>query len=168
LPSDNIVNTAKFQAAGDLAASGKRAWTGQDTANLNNVASNLGREQGDIYRASAAASLATGASGIVDGALDVENPGVFSDYKDIRESRSNVPNRGTNVSMAEFEKNLIENGWQKRISKDGVSIILEKDGAKYTIRAISNSTQGPTAEYFPPGSSKFTLKIRLDGIYPNK
>jgi|GEM_PF-6668987 len=65
LPSDNIVNTAKFQASGDLAALGKRAWTGQDTSNLNNVASNLGREQGDVYRASAAASLATGASGIV-------------------------------------------------------------------------------------------------------
>ena len=63
----------------------------------------------------------------------------------------------------EFEKNLLENGWTKSISKDGKTIILEKDGAKYVLRDFSKSTGGTTADFYKAGSKSFYIKIRLGG-----
>ena len=85
---------------------------------------------------------------------------VSSDYIDITRKGS-VPNRATDVPRGEFEDNLLQNGWDRSVSKDGKVTIFEKDGARYTVRDTSRSTGGPSVEYFKPGSSSADLKIRL-------
>jgi hypothetical protein len=62
--------------------------------------------------------------------------GKASEYIDLKKGRS-VANYATNVTRAEFEANLLDNGWAKSISKDGVASLFTKDGARYTIRDVS-------------------------------
>ncbi|WCK55592.1 DNRLRE domain-containing protein [Aneurinibacillus sp. Ricciae_BoGa-3] len=85
-----------------------------------------------------------------------------SSYKDITKPGS-VKNRSTGVSKDTFEKNLIKRGWKRNVSKDGTTIILTKNGAKYSLRGKANSHTGWTADFYPSGSKKATLKIRLGG-----
>lgn len=82
-------------------------------------------------------------------------------YEDVTKPGSRYVNRVTNISKAEFEKNLLRDGWKKSISKDGKTIILTKDGAKYVLRDGAKSTGGSTADFYPKGSKRMTLKIRL-------
>lgn len=84
-----------------------------------------------------------------------------SDYIDITRGGS-VANRATDVTSADFAKNLIEGGWKQSTSKDGLVQIFEKDGAKYTLRETSSGGV-PTAEFFRAGSERADLKIRLGG-----
>jgi hypothetical protein len=91
------------------------------------------------------------------------NSRTSSKYEDITSKRSRYTNKSTDVTKVEFEKNLLENGWTKSISKDGKTIILEKDGAKYVLRDFSKSTGGPTADFYKAGSKSFYIKIRLGG-----
>jgi hypothetical protein len=78
--------------------------------------------------------------------------GVSSLYDDVTRTGSRYANRATDVSKAGFEKNLIDSGWARSVSKDGKTIILQKDGAKYVLRDGAKSTGGPTADYYKAGS----------------
>jgi len=85
-----------------------------------------------------------------------------SRYDDVTAPRSRVPNRATNVSRAEFEDNLAKNGWQRMpVSRNG-HLEYQKEGARYYMRDGTKSTDGPTADFYPKGSTKPILKIRLD------
>jgi RHS repeat-associated protein len=90
-----------------------------------------------------------------------EGTGKASKYEDITSPTSRYHNRGTDVTRQEFEKNLVEEGWTKSVSKDGKVVIYEKEGARYVIREDAKSTGGPTADYYKPGSNKIDTKIRL-------
>jgi len=96
---------------------------------------------------------------------DVTPP--FSRYDDVTAPRSRVPNRATNVSKAEFQDNLAKNGWTQRpLPAKGV-FEYSKDGARFVVRDNATSTGGTTADFYPKGSVKPTLKIRLDqGVMP--
>ena len=83
-----------------------------------------------------------------------------SEWADTTEGYS-VRNVETDVTKAEFEANLSNEGWTQTLSKDGKTDIFKKDDLKYTVRDESRSG-GPTAEYFPTGADKATVKIRLD------
>lgn len=81
-------------------------------------------------------------------------------FDDITAAGARIANRATNVTRGEFEANLLQSGFTKTVSKDGLTNIFLKDGMKYTTRATSNSFPGaPTAEVFVNGAK--TLKIRL-------
>jgi hypothetical protein len=71
-----------------------------------------------------------------------------SSVEDVTISGSKLPNIKTDVPKSEFEKNLIENGFSKSTSKDGLVNILTKGDKKYSTRDFSKSTDGPTAETF--------------------
>ncbi|WP_347258184.1 RHS repeat-associated core domain-containing protein [Methylocaldum sp.] len=88
--------------------------------------------------------------------------GASSLYYDVTRAGSRYANRATDVTKSEFEKNLIDSGFTRSVSKDGKAIILEKDGAKYILRDGAKSTGSPTADYYKPGSSSIDLKIRLE------
>jgi RHS repeat-associated protein len=83
-----------------------------------------------------------------------------SQYEDVTR-RGSVPNRRTDVSRAEFEKELESNGWQRKELEDEKVVSYEKDGARYVVRDDAKSTGGPTADHYSPGSRKADLKIRL-------
>ncbi|MCB1207684.1 MAG: hypothetical protein KDK97_00090 [Verrucomicrobiales bacterium] len=83
-------------------------------------------------------------------------------YDDVTRAGSRYANRATDVSKAIFEKNLIDSGWARSVSKDGKTIILQKDGAKYVLRDGAKSTGGPTVDYYKPGSQGIDVKIRLE------
>jgi hypothetical protein len=83
-----------------------------------------------------------------------------SEWADATEGYS-VRNVETDVTKAEFEANLRNDGWVQTLSKDGKTDIFTKGDRKYTVRENSKSG-GPTAEYFPTGAEKATVKIRLD------
>ena len=103
-----------------------------------------------------------GGFGKVGKKLGVDNgTGKVSKYEDVTKSGSRYANRATDVTKADFEKNLLKDGWKKTTSKDGKTTILTKDGAKYVLRDGARSTGGPTADFYPSGSKGFTLKIRL-------
>jgi hypothetical protein len=70
-----------------------------------------------------------------------------------------LPNIETDVPQSEFEQNLIDNGFNKSKSKDGIVNIFTKGDKKYTTRDFSNSTDGPTAEVF--SNNNKLAKIRL-------
>lgn len=82
-----------------------------------------------------------------------------SEWGDATEGYS-TRNIETDVGKAEFEANLRNEGWAHTFSKDGKTDIFTKGDLKYTVRENSKSG-GPTAEYFPSGSGKATVKIRL-------
>jgi YD repeat-containing protein len=84
---------------------------------------------------------------------------VTSKYEDITEGNS-VTNIETDVTKAEFEANLRNNGWTQTLSKDGKADIFTKDGVRYTVRDESNAGK-PTADFTPAGATRPTLKIRL-------
>ncbi|QUW02599.1 hypothetical protein J8C06_09645 [Chloracidobacterium validum] len=83
-------------------------------------------------------------------------------YDDVTRAGSRVANRATDVTKSQFEKNLIDSGFTRSLSKDGKAIILEKDGAKYILRDGAKSTGGPTADFYKAGSTSADLKIRLE------
>ena len=86
--------------------------------------------------------------------------GAASQYNDITKGNS-VKNIQTDVKRADFESNLSANGWNKSTSKDGLTTIYEKDGAKYVIRDNAKSTGTPTADFYKAGSNEVNIKIRM-------
>lgn len=84
-----------------------------------------------------------------------------SKFDDITKPGSKLPNYKTDVPKSEFEKNLLDNGFSKSTSKDGMVNVFTKADKKYTTRSFSNSTNGPTAEVFVNNSP--VSKIRLGG-----
>jgi hypothetical protein len=82
-------------------------------------------------------------------------------YDDVTRAGSRYVNRATDVTKSQFEKNLIDSGFTRAISKDGKAIILQKDGAKYILRDAAKSTGGATADFYKAGSKSIDLKIRL-------
>ncbi|WP_419608410.1 hypothetical protein [Thiolapillus sp.] len=84
---------------------------------------------------------------------------IVSNIEEITTPGSKLRNFKTDVSISEFEKNLLGNGFAKSTSRDGVVNIFMKGNKKYTTRVFSNSTGGPTAEVFK--SNRPISKIRL-------
>lgn len=85
---------------------------------------------------------------------------VFSKVEDVTKKGSRYQNIKTDVSKSDFEKNLIDSGYNKSVSKDGVTNIFEKGKMKYSTRSNASSTKGPTADVFI--NNKQTKKIRLE------
>jgi hypothetical protein len=83
-------------------------------------------------------------------------------YKDVTRAGSGVANIATDVTKSQFEKNLINSGFTRSMSKDGKAIILEKNGARYILRDGAKSTGRPTADFYKAGSTSADLKIRLE------
>jgi RHS repeat-associated protein len=82
-------------------------------------------------------------------------------YDDVTRAGSRYFNRATDVTKSQLEKNLIDSGFTRAISKNGKAIILLKDGAKYILRDAAKSTGGATADFYKAGSKSIDLKIRL-------
>ncbi|MGH6836363.1 MAG: hypothetical protein ACREC9_12645 [Methylocella sp.] len=80
---------------------------------------------------------------------------------DITEPRARMPNYEVDLSRSEFESELLELGWTEEPSPDGKVLIFPKDGARYTVREFSDSTDGPTAEFFHPFSSRSDADMKL-------
>ena len=90
--------------------------------------------------------------------------GLADDYIDITAKGSRVRNVQTSVSRSSFEQNLIEAGYQPPVVSPGKNVVsYELNGTRYVVRDAATSTGGPTADFYPVGSSSFTLKIRLGG-----
>ena len=60
------------------------------------------------------------------GGIFKKGVGNASKYKDITTSGSRYINKSTNVTKTKFGQNLINNGWDKSLSKDGKTIIFQK------------------------------------------
>jgi RHS repeat-associated protein len=126
----------------------------------DNLGENLGSLGGNIV--GAAIPFATGgglavragmkSADAASSAARTPLTGVSSLYVDVTRTGSRYANRATDVSKADFEKNLFDSGWARSVSKDGKTIILQKDGAKYVLRDGAKSTGGPTADYYKAGS----------------
>jgi RHS repeat-associated protein len=82
--------------------------------------------------------------------------GAFSDYINITRPGS-IQNIQTNVTAADFGANLEADGFTK--SSSGNVTIYTKGTTQYAIYPVSNSTQGPTAQFSIGG--KTVAKIRL-------
>jgi len=85
-----------------------------------------------------------------------------SRYEDVTRAGSRFANRATDVTKSQFERNLLDSGFTRSVSRDGKAIILENDGARYILRDGAKSTGGPTADFYRAGSSSPDLKIRLE------
>jgi len=86
------------------------------------------------------------------------------DYIDITAKGSRVRNVQTSVSRSSFEQNLIGAGYQPTLVSPGKNVVsYELNGSRYVVRDAATSASGPTADFYPVGSSSFTLKIRLGG-----
>ena len=94
--------------------------------------------------------------------VDAAKTGASSLYDDVTRAGSRYANRATDVTKANFEKNLIDSGWARSVSQDGKTIILQRDGAKYVLRDGAKSTGGPTADFYKADSKGIDVKIRLE------
>ena len=94
---------------------------------------------------------------------DEDDERKLSSYENVTEPGASTPNIETDVTKKQFKKNLESDGWDKITSKDGKCDIFTKDGAKYVIRDNAKSTNGPTVDYYKPGSNSISIKIRLNG-----
>lgn len=106
------------------------------------------------------AATAQGMDEIAATSSGVEGLSASNTYVDLTRGGS-TRNIGTDATHTEFADNLIGSGWSSRISKDGSSQILERGGEKYTLRSKAGTWHGWTAEYFPAGSNRATIKLRL-------
>ncbi|ANB57831.1 RHS repeat-associated core domain protein [Anoxybacillus sp. B7M1] len=88
--------------------------------------------------------------------------GQKSKYINITKGKS-VYNRGTDVKVLSFVRNLRKSGWgYRRIKSQNQDVLLfEKDGTKYALRKFAKSHRGWTADYIPKGHKRAALKIRL-------
>jgi hypothetical protein len=90
--------------------------------------------------------------------------GLADDYIDITAKGSRVRNVQTSVNRSSFEQNLIDSGYQPTVVGQGKNVVsYELNRTRYVVRDAATSTGGPTADFYPAGSSSFTLKIRLAG-----
>nr|MDT0661119.1 RHS repeat-associated core domain-containing protein [Micromonospora sp. DSM 115978] len=113
---------------------------------------------GKVFKyADEAADTLKGSDEAVDGYSGV------SKYEDITDPKSRFANRLTDVGHEEFADNLVARGWTRSTSKDGQTLIFQKDGAKYVLREKAKTYGGWTAEFTRAGDKKVTLKIRLGG-----
>ncbi|HZZ91124.1 MAG TPA: RHS repeat-associated core domain-containing protein [Usitatibacter sp.] len=138
-------------AASQLASLGSVDWS----IAMTSSAARAGAESG-LFSLAPGPSLGLTVRSVEEAAIA---EGRASAYIDSTEGRS-VPNRTTNISRDDFEKNLTEAGWEKSVSKDGQAAVFQKDGAKYSLRDFSNEGS-KTAEYTKFGNRKPDLKIRL-------
>ncbi len=81
--------------------------------------------------------------------------GTQSQYEE--KTKGGIRTVESNVSKAEFIKNLVDSGYSK--SQSGNATILEKGGVRYTVYDVSRSTGGPTAARSIGGEQQ--MKVRL-------
>jgi hypothetical protein len=112
-----------------------------------------------------ASVLAMGMSGLPSAKVPLGTKNV-SLYEDVTLPGSRYANRAADVTKAQFERNLLDSGFTRTVSKDGKAIILEKNGARYILRDAAKSTGGPTADFYKADSQSIDLKIRLDQVAP--
>jgi RHS repeat-associated protein len=90
--------------------------------------------------------------------------GLADDYIDITAKGSRVRNVQTSIGRSTFEQNLTDAGFKPTVVGPGKNVVsYELNGARYVVRDAARSTGLPTADYYPAGSTSFTLKIRLTG-----
>ncbi|MGH6839986.1 MAG: hypothetical protein ACREDT_14555, partial [Methylocella sp.] len=97
---------------------------------------------------------------------EVSIPGLPDSIKgiDTTDLRARMPNYKLDMSLSEFEDELLQLGWTEEPSPDGKVVNFTKDGARYSVREFSDSTDGPTAEFFHPFSGRRSgadMKLRL-------
>ncbi|MGB6175573.1 MAG: hypothetical protein WBF43_04370, partial [Methylocella sp.] len=94
---------------------------------------------------------------------EVSIPGLPDDIKgiDTTDRGAGMVNYDTYLSRSEFESELSQLGWTKEPSSDGKVMNYTKDGARYSVREFSRSTEGPTAEFFHPFSSRSDADMKL-------
>lgn len=91
-----------------------------------------------------------------------EIAGLADDYIDVTAKGSRVRNVRTSTSRSSFEQNLIDRGYQPTLVSPQKNVVsYELNGKRYVVRDAATTTGGPTADFYPAGSSTFTLKIRL-------
>ena len=84
-----------------------------------------------------------------------------SSYTNVTKKGS-IFNRNTDVTRAEFENNLQQNGWKATQRYENGSVRYENNGARYFINPHAKSYQdGPSAYFTPAGVVGQTVKIRL-------
>ena len=83
--------------------------------------------------------------------------GASSDYVDVTNPGSRLPNRSTNVTAQQFGDNLQAQGFTRSVRGDVT--IYTKGNTQYTIYPVSKSTGGPTAQVSINGTP--VAKIRL-------
>ncbi|MGX4668687.1 DNRLRE domain-containing protein [Cerasibacillus sp. JNUCC 74] len=81
-------------------------------------------------------------------------------YKNVTKKGARVRNINTNISIRSFQRNLKKSGYKKSRTKTKRIYNFSKGRKRYSVRPYSKS-RGATAEYFPKGKGKATLKIRL-------
>ncbi|MDQ7977819.1 DUF6531 domain-containing protein [Paraburkholderia sp. SARCC-3016] len=93
--------------------------------------------------------------------FDAIPPGrVVSEYEVITVGKS-VRNIQTDISRAEFEANLVANGYTREVVNPKRNVILySKDNVSYSVRDDARSTGTPTADY-RRGTDPISVKIRL-------
>jgi hypothetical protein len=135
-----------------------REATGQGNSVINNVGGALA-SCSESWLCQGVLAVASLGSSLLESGSEAAASGASSLYEDVTETGSPIANRFTDVKRADFEGNLLKSGFSKTVSKDGLATLFEKDGVRYAIRAMSKSTQGPTAEMFVNGVK--ALKIRI-------
>jgi hypothetical protein len=119
----------------------------------------IGNIIGALAGGAAAKGLGGRGGGAGRGGEPVEEGCPSCGYEDTTTGNS-VPNRTTDVTRSDFEQNLRDSGYNESVSKDGKVSNFDNGTQRYSVRDYSNSGP-PTAEFFPNGSGKATLKIRL-------
>ncbi|MGB7045889.1 MAG: hypothetical protein WBD65_13580 [Methylocella sp.] len=94
---------------------------------------------------------------------EVSIPGLPDDIKgiDTTKPHAGMANYDVDLSQSEFESELSQLGWTKEPSSDGKVMNYTKDGARYSVREFSRSTERPTAEFFHPFSSRSDADMKL-------
>ncbi|MGZ5446315.1 MAG: RHS repeat-associated core domain-containing protein, partial [Thermoanaerobaculia bacterium] len=90
-----------------------------------------------------------------DAAVDIAKSSRFDDVT----KGGSVVNRSTDVTRADFGKNLEAQGFTKSVSKDGKATVYQKDATTYSIYDKAKSTGGPSVLVRKDG--ELIEKIRL-------
>ncbi len=66
------------------------------------------------------------------------------------------------LTRSDFEAKLLEQGWRAEPTSDGKAVnYFSADGAKYTVRDVSRSHDGPSADFYLDRNGSIDLKLRL-------
>jgi hypothetical protein len=161
-----VVNRAEWVAAGDLAVGDLLLDDDGTTVQISAVQRVL-RPGVDVHNLTVD-DIHTFFVVVGGSSLLVHNTGplcgLADDYVDVTAKGSRVRNVQTGVSRSSFEQNLIDAGYKPTVVGSNKNVVsYELNGKRYVVRDAATSTGGPTADFYPAGSSSFTLKIRLGG-----
>jgi hypothetical protein len=110
----------------------------------------------------AKAAAVDGAAGLTDGPFTTRPfaAGDSRSYIDLTRG-GQIRNVGTDATHVEFSQTLADNGWVSYPSGDRRVQVFTSGGARYVLRSTAASYGGWSADFYPPGGSRITLKLRL-------